>query len=599
VRAGRLDGITCVIDGRLYDPSTLARELGIDVGDGPELVIRAYQRLGASFASRLRGRFALAIWDSQADLGFLTCDPLATRPLFVWRGTSQLAFATELNELLAILPRRPGPDPVGFPMWLAGGTCPHGHTLYEGVSCLGPGELIELQMGSVRTQEYWRPRYAGTMAGTRAELALGLRDELHRSTGRRLSPRASGVVLSGGLDSSIVTAVASRVNPPGARLRSYSAVFPGSEYDETWKIQDLTRHIGVDPAAIQLQPQGTLWLALHHTKQWQMPLMGAGALIDMMAVAEAAGDGAETVLDGQTGDEVLGFSPYALADRLRHGRLVAAMRLVNNWPMGRATNRREKLWMLKNCGLKAAVPYRLGRFVRDHRDRGPLGPPWLLPAVRSLYGEMEDMWAWKSGASGPRWWRYLADLLIQAPHRELRLDYLRHRASGFGVVNESPLYDLDLIDYCLKVPPELGFEYRFTRPLAREAVRGIVPDSVRLQGQKAIFSSFCLEALTGADSPGIELLLTAHDAELGAYADLEHIRRLWHQERPSPGVSSTSWGTAVWRLAAAEAWLRSQSDPGFLDEMLARPDVPAPSLARVDIAANRTFFPLVEATSSA
>lgn len=591
VRCGHLGGVTCFIDGRLYDRFALAHDLGIDVEGDPDLIIRAYQRFGVSFVSRLRGRFALAIWDSQTELGLLACDPLATRPLFVWRGAGQLVFATELNELLAILPRRPGPDPVAFPMLLAGGTCPRGHTLYEGASCLGPGELIELRAGSATTHEYWRPRYAGTLSGTRAELAQGLGDELHRSVGRRLSPRASGVVLSGGLDSSIVTAVASRVKPPGARLRSYSAVFPGSEHDETWKIQDLTSHIGVDPAAIHLEPQGTLRLALEHTKRWQMPLMGAGSLIDVMAVAEAAGDDAEVVLDGQTGDEVFGFSPYAVADRLSHGRLMAAMRLVNSWPMGHTPTRRQQRWILKNCGLKAAAPYRLGRFVRDRRDREPVGPPWLLPWVRRLSADADDKWAWKTGASGPRWWRYLADLLVQAPHRELRLDYLRHRASGFGVVNESPLYDFDLIDYVLKLPPKLAFDYRFTRPLAREAVRGIVPDSVRLQAQKAVFSSFCVDALTGADSAGIERLLTARDAELGAYADLERVRRLWHDERPSTAVAATSWGTAVWRLAAAEAWLRFQADPGFVDELLARSDVPAPSFTRVNIAPHPHLFP--------
>jgi len=599
VHLAEVDGITCIMDGHLYERDGLVRELGLDEGaDDAELLAGAYRRSGQAVLETLRGRFSLVAWDGIRRRGFLTNDLLATKQLFVWRGAGWLAFATELHELLQILPTRPGPDPVGFVMWLAGGTCPAGRTLYEGVSRLGPGELIELRACSTATRTYWRPMYAGTTKATRAELAEGLRDELERSTARRLSPRSTGVVLSGGLDSSIVTAFASRTKPPGARLRSYSAVFPGSTYDESSKIRELTAALGIAPEAFQLKPQGTLRLALQHTSRWELPLTGAGALVDMTVVDDAARDGAEVVLDGQTGDEVLGFAPYLVADRLRRGRLLGALELAGRWPLGRPTTRREKLWILKNVGLKGAAPYRLGRFVLDHRHRDA-GPAWLLPALRMQYAGLEDRWAWKAGASGPRWWRYLADVLVQAPHRELRLDYLRHRAAAAGVVNESPLYDVDVIDYCLKVPPELAFDSGFTRPLAREAVRGIIPDEVRLQSQKAVFSSFCFDAITGADSLGIERLLTARDAELGAYVDLEWVRTYWHDGRPRAGARSMTWGTLMWRLAAAECWLRFQDDPRFLEDMLNRSDVPAPSVRGVRLASSGTFFPLAQAQLSA
>jgi len=595
LRSAESDGISCTMEGCLYQPGDLARELRLDTTDNAELVARAYQRFGADVLSRLRGRYSVVIWDSVREQGVLTCDLLATKALFMWRGTGWLLFASELHDLLSVVPSRPGPDPIGFTMWLGGGGLPEGRTLYAGVSRLGPGELIDFGRGSAQTREYWRPRYAGTIKATRAELADGLRDELQRSAGRRLSPRTSGVVLSGGLDSSIVAAAASRSKPPAGVLRTYSAVFPGEDFDESEKVRDLTTSLGIEPAAFRIEPQGTLWLALQHTKRWQMPLVGAGALIDMPIVAEAARDGAEVVLDGQTGDEVLGFAPFLVADRLSRGRVLAALKLADSWPLGRRTTRSEKLWILRTLGLKGAAPYRLGQFVRDHRDPGTAGPTWLLPSLRRQYVELEDRWAWKVGASGPRWWRFLADVLIKAPHQELRIDYLRHRAAGVGVVNESPLYDADLIDYCLRLPPELAFDSRFDRPLAREAMRGVVPEKVRLQSQKAVFSSFCLDALAGADSPGIARLITAPDAELGAYVDMAWVKKLWHEGRPRTGDDSTYWGSVVWRLAAAEAWLQLQAKPEFLDEMLADPDVPAPSIRRVALSPTSTFSGLAPA----
>ena len=104
-------------------------------------------------------------------------------------------------------------------------------------------------------------------------------------------------------------------------------------------------------------------------------------------------------------------------------------------------------------------------------------------------------------------------------------------------------------------------------------MRGLLPDEVRLNDQKANFSAYCYETLTGADAPGIDRLLMAPDAELGAYADMEWIRRQWQHDRPTPGSATGPWGTAIWRVVAAECWLRAQADPSFVEDTLARPDV--------------------------
>jgi asparagine synthase (glutamine-hydrolysing) len=527
---------------------------------------------------RLRGTFSLVVWDNAHGRGVLTCDLLATRQLFVTRAEGAVVFATELHELLPLLPRSPAPDAVAFTRWLADGTCPQGQTLYEGVSRLGPGMLIELGAGAAEPRQYWRPRFAGSNRGKRAELADGLRVELERSTQKRLSPRANAVILSGGLDSSIVTAAAERTRSPSAALKTYSAVFPGAEFDESSKIRALAEVLQVDAATLSLRPQGTLWLALRYTQRWQLPLIAAGSLIDMIATAEAARDEAEVVLDGQTGDEVFGLSPYLVADRLRHGRFLGAFQLAGRWPIGRPTTWRNKLWILKELGVKGAAPYGLGRYVLSRRDRSELAPPWMLPHLRPRFVESEDRWAWKLGASGPLWWRYLADTLVYEPHRELRMDYLRHRALAEGLVNESPLYDVDLIDYCLRLPPELAFDSRFDRPLVRQAMSGRLPEDVRLQTKKANFTPFFEEAMTSADADGIGTLLEAPDAEIGGYADLDWVRAHWRSLSADGG--DPRWIGTVWRLAAGECWLRAQSDAGFLDRMLKRPDVPAPAVQR-------------------
>jgi asparagine synthetase B (glutamine-hydrolysing) len=580
VSVAELGATLCVIDGHLYEqPIGPARDVHASAPSDAESLAHAYGHHRTGFLSTARGRYAAALWDNAANRGLLTCDILATRPVFFFRRGGALLFAGEVHEVLSLATSRPGPDRVAFVDWLADGTCPEGRTLYEGVARLGPGELIELAPGSPSPRRYWRPRFQDTMNGGPGELADGLRARLRKSTKGRLSAGVNAVILSGGLDSSIVTAVAERELAPGASLRTYSGVFPGMDFDESAKIRQLTEALGVDASTLEIEPQGTLWLALHHTKRWQLPLIAAGSLIDIATTRQAAGDGAEMILDGQTGDELFGFSPYLVADRLRRGRLLAAIALAGRWPIGRATTVRDKRWILTQLGIRGAVPHRVGRFVRARRDLSDEGPPWLLPRFRHEHVARADRWAWKLGASGPLWWRYLADTLVAAPHRELRLDYLRHRAAAEGVVSESPLYDADLIDYTLRLPPELAFDARFDRPLVREAMRDWLPSEIRLQTKKADFTRFCLMAVTGADAAGFDDLLGAPDAEIGAYVDLEQVRNGWSELRARK--RSSWWLGAVWRLAAAECWLRSQSDAGFADRLLGDSRIPAPSIRSV------------------
>ncbi len=483
------DRVHCVFEGRLHgvaDPVT-PHDRAVAGAD-------AVARAGRGGLTGVRGSYSAVIWEDGSDRCLLACDLLATRQWFIWPGAGYALFATELRDLLAIMPARPAPDPTGFLMWLAEGACPLGVTLYEGVSRLGPGRLVELSPAGVEERTYWSPSYTGTLAGPRGDLAAALRERLGHATAGRLSGSSNGVVFSGGLDSSIVAAFADRYRGRDARLRTYSAVFPGAEYDESEKIAAMVSALRLDSALFRVEPQGTLALAIEHTLRWELPLIGAGAVVDATMAVEAARDGIDVLLDGQTGDEVLGFAPYLVADRLRQGRFLAALELTRRWPLGRPTTTREKLWIVRNLGAKKAAPTRLAEWS-GRRKLGSRGPAWLLPSARRRFDELElaHRWDWKTQRSGPLWWRHLVDATVNTPHRDLRLDSLRHRAAAVGLVNESPLYDVDLIEFCLQLPPELAFDRRFGRPLARESMAGLIPDSVRLQTQKANFSPFCAD----------------------------------------------------------------------------------------------------------
>jgi hypothetical protein len=121
------------------------------------------------------------------------------------------------------------------------------------------------------------------------------------------------------------------------------------------------------------------------------------------------------------------------------------------------------------------------------------------------------------------------------------------------------------------VPPELAFDSRHSRPALREAVAGIVPDSVRLRPQKATFTDVIGECLAGPERDDVARLVTGPDTEVRALlapgAVEEVLAKLTDPRHPG-------YAGAMFRMVSAECWLRSQADPGFADRLLEQGDLP-------------------------
>jgi asparagine synthase (glutamine-hydrolysing) len=155
-------------------------------------------------------------------------------------------------------------------------------------------------------------------------------------------------------------------------------------------------------------------------------------------------------------------------------------------------------------------------------------------------------------------------------------EYLRQRAASAGLVARPPLFDVDLVEFALRIPPELEFAAELDRPLIREAMRGRVPDVVRLDVLKSNLAPFHYASVAGPDLPPIREVLCSTDLAIAAYVDVDAVRRLVEDVPEFGSWGSDRWATDVWRLMAAECWLRAQLDTDYADEFRARTDLPRP-----------------------
>ncbi len=565
----------CLLDGYLDNAQELSAALEVPTGTSPEDVLAAgWRRWGRELPARMRGDFALLIWDQERGEGLLARDQLGIRSMFLHDIPGGLCFASEIRHLLALLPRRPAPDPVSVAHWLTMGHRPGSATLYAGIRRLNPGAMLLLDRTGVREEPYWTPRYSEPLSESEPQLAAQTRAALDRAVDRRISlDGLTGVLMSGGLDSASVAAVAAAQAP--GRVSACAAVFPEHpEVDESDLIEELRGALGLGGITAEVRAGGLLASALESIEAWEMPLLSWGDFWALPLLRAAAAAGVRVTLGGDGGDELFDTRAYLLADRLRAGHPFQSVGLALELPgAGDRPARRDVAKVVANIAVAGALPYRLheiGRrpFASRH------APGWLRPRVARDLLDSEDPLAWKR-MDGPRWWAEIAHILTRGIEEIGVFEHQRRRAASAGLQARHPLFDLDLVELCLRLPPLATFDRHRNRPVLRAAMAVALPDAVRLRPQKALFDSVLVDCLAGPDGAAARRLLTEPGAELKAYVDLRDVQRDLFDTPRYRHEQPFKWMWQVWRLTTAECWLRAQAQTG-LETLRTELEVSAP-----------------------
>jgi asparagine synthase (glutamine-hydrolysing) len=547
--------VLAALAGRVQRVDALRAGLGLPAhGSAEEALAAGYARLGSGLLARLRGPFALVVWDHERRRGLLAQDQLGGRSLFTFLDGTALVFATEVRVLLALLRRRPAPDELALTHHLVDHAVPGGQTLFAGISRLGGGELLELSDTARARRSHWAPRYAPPLREPRAALAARLRRELEAAVGDDVP--AGALLLSGGLDSSVVAALAA---PQAPGLQAIAAAFVEPELDETAWARRVAESSGLPLTTVPIDQREPLDAAVAYQAAWALPLPVPGIVIEAPLVARAAAMGAAVLLDGQGGDELFGAAHFLIADRVRRLRPVAAWRLARQHPwLGAHPPRRHVRRIFTSVGLHGALAPGLHERARRRRPAERYAPDWLRPDLAQVYRDTQDPWGWKR-LDGPRWWAYLADALTRGRERADLADYLRRRGRMGGLEARSPLLDVRLVELALRLPPETNFDPVTSRPLVREALRGALPPDVLARRDKRDFSALHHGALLAPHNlERVRALLAQRRAAVGAYVDLAHLHRDLLDHPPAVGTPGwRTWAVHVWNVVTAELWLQT------------------------------------------
>jgi asparagine synthase (glutamine-hydrolysing) len=300
--------VATVFNGEIYNFRELRSDLErrghrFATATDTEVIVHAYEEWGTDAIRRLRGMFGLAIWDARTRTLMLARDRVGIKPLYYAQSPSRLYFGSELKSLLCApdLPRDIDLDALDH--YLSFLYTPRDGSIFRGIHKLLPGHLLVWRDGKTSISRFWNPRVEETFAGSEAEATEQLGSVLADAVRSHLvSDVPLGAFLSGGIDSSVVVGLMSRVSAD--RVKTFSIGFDEPGFDELTYARRVASHFGTEHHEFVVRPDGVAILddVIHHFDE---PFADASA-IPTWYVSSIAREYVTVALSGDGGDELFG-----------------------------------------------------------------------------------------------------------------------------------------------------------------------------------------------------------------------------------------------------------------------------------------------------
>jgi asparagine synthase (glutamine-hydrolysing) len=479
-------GLTIVFNGEIYNFLELRRELE-QLGhrfrshSDTEVLLVAYHQWGTECLERLNGMFAFALFDAPRQRLFLARDRAGEKPLFYRLAGGSLHFASELKALLAnpMLPRRI--DPSALDCYLAMGYVPGERSMLHGYSKLPPAHAMtfNLHNGAVALWPYWQlPDLQASAVSTPEPALLDALDALlEDAVGRQLVADVPvGVLLSGGVDSSLVTAMAVRRS---SQVRTFSVGFAGhGSFDETPHARLIARHFGTEHEELMADPSSADLLPTL-ARQFDEP-MADSSMIPTWLVSNLVRRHCTVALGGDGGDELFGgYSSYSRLLRMQRrlapvpGWLRCALAKGAECLLPAGFKGRSYLQGL-NMDLRYSLPLLASHFDATTRRRLLCDHSGYTPVAERIrkarIGPHADL---LQRATRFDYANYLADDILVKVDRASMLNALELRA---------PLLDHRLIEFAFaQVPSHLKATRHDTKILLKRLAARLLPAEFNLQ----------------------------------------------------------------------------------------------------------------------
>jgi asparagine synthase (glutamine-hydrolysing) len=523
-----------------------------------EVIVHAYEEYGADCLKAMNGMFAFAIWDGRRRRLMLARDRLGIKPLYYARLPGCLLFGSEVKALLAHPRLERRLDTTALSLYLSLEYVPTPHSIFAGVNKLPPGHFLMVEDSHTHLERYWdlrldksEPHSAKTLTDCTAEVRQLLHDAVKMEL---VADVPVGVLLSGGIDSSAVAAMMVRTsNRP---VPSFSVAFDDPSFDESAHARLVARHLGTEHHEFPLSADTALSMLPQIAAGLDEPL-GDSSIIPTYCLARFTKEHVKVALGGDGGDELFGGYSTLQAHRLANYYL----RLAPGWLRSLVDP-----WVLETLPVSfdnLSFDFKLRRFLRDYS----------LPAVVRHHRWLGSFTPEeKTGLLGPltgQWREEVVDLVEHHAHLARTQDPLNQvlycdlklylegdilvkvdRASMANSLEvRVPLLNRLLVEYAANLPHSFKLRGLTTKFLLRQALKGLLPDSILQRGKKG-FNVPVAKWFAGPLKPLLEELLSPHRLKQQGLFQPDYVETLIREHQ----ARYRDHRKLLWTLLAFQLW---------------------------------------------
>lgn len=554
------------LDGRVDNRDELraalqSKGLAPKTDTDAELVLRAYQCWSEDCPQRILGDFAFAIWDGRKRKLFCARDALGIKPFYYYADQRVFVFGSELQQLFegADIPCEPNEGMIGE--YLANAITSREETLYRDILRLPPAHCLRVQDGKLQTRRYWDPDPARLIRySSDAEYAEHFLEIFTEAAKCRLrSHTCVGAELSGGLDSSSVVSLISKLQREGAdrrnNMETFSLVFPGLECDESAYIEDVVRKSGVKFNYLHAHEPAASCHEAYVRRHRDFPGYPGNYMWNSIR-SELRERGIRVQLTGLGGDDWLGGEEPGYAERLHRFKIHDLLRRARD--DARSSGFGDVIASLV-LGLRQDYLHLLSptavRAIRWALRREGV-PNWIKPQfarrihLRERLQRNPDLHKF-SGTTQRDQYRWLnSGYLVHS------FEYDDRSAAESALEVRHPFHDRRIVEFTLALPQEQFWRHDRSKFMLRQTMRGLLPESVAQRQSKAEFSHAWAKAF---QTLGGDTLLDSLAIYAREWVDPEQVRATYRHmlELHAQGHEAYSDYTAQpWQVFGIDLWYR-------------------------------------------
>ena len=554
-----------VCNGEIYNYHALRDEMVarghiFSTQSDSEVILHLYEEYGENCVKHLRGMFAFAIWDESRKELFVARDRLGQKPFFYVELNGRFCFASEIKALLALDPTLAELNLAALDQYLTLRIIAPPLTMFKKIMKLPPAHSLRFREGgAIQPKRYWYLDYEPKLKGSDEELADELEEKLINCIRLHMvSDVPVGAFLSGGLDSTLVTAILMK-HVTTEPIQTFSMGLPYQQFNEEPYARMVAKKYGTIHHAETITP--SLLKSLPDLI-WYLDEPSDPLSVCSYHIAEIASKYVKVVLGGDGGDELFGgydryygnryASYYAMLPKPLRKHIIGPV--LNAIPDGKwyKSKTHQLKWLhemsFKSGGARYASS--LNYFYFGDGRRQPLYGPTMLQASENFDPEFAIRDAYESAHANDNVDRMLsADSSIRLPDHSVMI--LDRMTMAHGLEARAPFMDHEIAEFSAKLPARLKVRGKNLRYIQYILARRYLPQEV-MERPKQGFSSALPYMLKNEYKTLFNIFLSdSYLAKAGIF-DQQAITRLLHEHN----AGKSDHGNRLWLLVNSEAWYR-------------------------------------------